>query len=782
MADLKDVGVMFDMPNQNISYSDKMKNDCSWGKLTMNAIVGRSTFTTNSWKLWLKKLYDYYNGNVDIEDYKLITEPFGKPIEGDWADVENYPIIKTKIDLLRSEYSKRPKKDMVYVVNEDVITQKTEELNQRINQSLQEQFVQRLNELGVNTGVETQQQPPPERLVQELEESYLDKRAIDGQNAINYIKSHQKLDEKYDLGFFHWLVSGEIYTYRSVEHNEPVVEVVNPLDLDFDKDPDVMFVEDGDWVVRRKYMHPSSIIDFLYDDLTPDEIKYIDSLAIQGPALTSNSAIIYDRSTSFKHWSRLIEVLHVCWKSRKKIGILDYIDEFGQPQTMEVDELYTPTPDQEVTWYWVNEAWEGYRIGTQMFKRIRPIPVQRGSLDNVSKCKLPYNGRILSNVNSRSISLVSLGVPYQKLYNATFHRLKLAMAKMKDDMALIDINWRPANWSMDKWLEYADRVSMLFVDYSKDSVKMNATHQTRLQLASQTISMYTELLKFIKEEWDEVCGITRQREGQVNTSETVGGVERSVLQSSLITETYFMLFEQFRQRDLEAMIDYSKLAWINGKKTSFVMPESGKMVYLDINPEEYAETEFGIAVSNSSKEQEKLGNIKQLAQPMMQNGIAASAIAEVLDSESISEAKTRLKVAEKKLQEYEQVKAQQEMQNEAALEDKKKEALELQHNYILEQIDRKGEWELRKAELTALGIDEGPNAPDIIEQAKLGFEERKFNTEMALKQKEMAANQYNDDKRMAHEKEMKDKEVALKEKEIASKEKIARSKPKPKTK
>lgn len=777
MENTNQVGMMFDIPNQNISYADKIKDDNKWGKLTINAVIGRSTFTTNSWKLWLKKLYDYYNGNIDINDYKLITEPFGKPIEGEWADVENYPIIKPKVDLLRSEYNKRPKKDMVYVVNDDVVTNMTESLNDELNKSLETLFVNKLNELGVPTGVESEEVELPERVKENFESTYLDKRAINGQKAINYIKVHQHLDEKLDLNFFHALVAGEIYSKKDVVHNEVTYETVNPLDIDFDKDPDLQFVEDGDWVVRRKYMHPSSIIDTFYDKLNEEDVKMIDTLAIQGPAITSNSAIYFDRSTGFKQWSRLIEVMHVCWKSRKKIGIVDFIDEFGQPQSLEVDELYKATPDQKLTWYWVSEVWEGYRIGTTLFVGIRPIPNQRANLDNLSKCKLPYNGRVMSNVNSTNISLVSLGLPYQKLYNATFHRMKLAMAKMKDDMALIDINWKPLNWSMDKWLEYADRVSMLFVDYSKDSVKMNATHQTRLQLASQTIKLYTDLLGFIKQEWDELCGITRQRQGQINSSETVGGVERAVLQSSLITETYFTLFEQFKQRDLEGLLDYSKLAWINGKKASYVMPESAGIMYLDIDGSLHSETEYGIAVSDSSKEQERVNTIKQLAQPMMQNGIAASAIAEVLDSDTIAQAKTKLKVAERKLQEYEQFVAKQQQEGNMALEEKRKEALALQQEYALEQINRKGEWDMRKAELTALAIDEGDDNLAIQESMiEAGLREK----ELAIKNKEIDSNIINDLSRQKHEKELKDKELEIKREEMKSKEKIANSKPKPK--
>jgi hypothetical protein len=45
-----------------------------------------------------------------------------------------------------------------------------------------------------------------------------------------------------------------------------------------------------------------------------------------------------------------------------------------------------------------------------------------------------------------------------------------------------------------------------------------------------------QLLEFIKQEMSEVMGITQQREGQISNRETVGGVERSVLQSSHSTE------------------------------------------------------------------------------------------------------------------------------------------------------------------------------------------------------------------------------------------------------
>jgi hypothetical protein len=776
---MSEVQYISDIPNQNISYAAKVKDDYDWGRKTMLAYIQRSSFSTNTYKMWLKKLYDYYNGHIDIEDYKLVTAPFGKEIEGDWADVKNYPIIKPKVDLLRGEFSKRPKDMTVYVVNDDVNNKMLEELNKQINDNLEQQFINTLNEAGVDTGVPSQEVPTPEYIKEQFESSYRDKRAIVGQHAINFISQYNKLDEVFDVAWFDWMVTGEVYTRKGVEHNEVFEEVVNPLDIDYDKDPDLQFIEDGDWVVRRKYMLPSSIIDIFYDDLTMDEINQIETLAIQGPAFSTTSPFLYDRTVPFKAYSRLIEVLHVEWKSKKKIGIVDFVDEMGQPQSLEVTEDYTKTEGQTLKWYWVNEVWEGYRIGTTLYKRIRALENQRNSIDNPSKCKLSYNGRVFSNRNSRNISMVTLGIPYQVLYNATMHRLKLAMAKMKDDMVILDINLKPKNWDIDKWLLMADQTSIMFADYAKEGVNRSNNTQSRLQIASSTIQAYIELLKFIKQEWDEVCGITKQREGQITSSETVGGVERAVVQSSLITEVYFAYFDQFKEREYQGLLDWSKLAWINGKKTSFVMPETAKTIYIDIDGVEHSESEYGIFVTKSSKLQEKIKMVQSIAQPLAQNGTPGSTIVEILESDNLADIKMKLRAAEVKMQEYSQMKEKAQQEHEQQVVQMQGQQADRNQQYILEQIDRKGEWDMRKTELTALGMDEGDDNA-AIQKAMIdaGLKEK----ELQIKNREIDANQFNDDKRMAHESRMKQEEVKIKEKEMANKLAIAKSKPKTGTK
>lgn len=748
------------IPIQRISYAEKMKDDCAWGKECVEAYVRLASFGSTSYKLYLKKLYDYYNGHIDEADYTLVTQPYGIHRENFPAEIRNFNIIKPKVDLLRGEYAKRPDTFTVVVKNEDVVSVKLSELNEVLNKTLEQIFINKLNAAGVETGVPSQEVKTPPEVAREFEINYRDKRAITGQRAISYIKSFNHMEEWLDIAFLDWMTTGEVYTYRYINQNEPEYEVVNPLDIDYDKDPDLLFVEDGDWVTRRKYMHASSVIDFFYDVLTAEEVKELERSMhhIDGQFFLP-FAYLQDRAQMFRNYGRLIEVIHVCWKSRKKIGILSYLDEMGQPQQIEVTEDYKPNKEagETIEWLWVNEVWQGYKIDGKYYKRMEPLVIQRGSMDNYSSCKLPYNGRTLSNRNSRNISLVSLGVPYQVTYNIVKYRLELVVAKMKDTIGLIDINVIPKGWDIDKFMYYLDATGLGFVDYNKEGVKLNPQHQTAINLASQTISLYIELLDFIRTEWDDLCGITKQRQGAISSSETVGGVERAVVQSSLTTEIYFRLFDQLKQRDYEALLDYSKIAWINGKKTSFVLGDTAKTLYLDIDGLTHSETEYGIVVSNSAKEVDKFQKMEALAQAFTQNGTPASTIAELFDSENFAEIKNKLKEAEainsqaqQAMEEAKNAKITEQIQANMQIEDNRL-------KFEADQREKDREIKVRVAEINAMGFAEDKdtndnNVPDVLELEKLRTQERmqntKLNIEQKMQDKEIAAKERIEDKKL----------------------------------
>jgi len=679
------------IPQQKLPLSKKNKK---WRESCVEAYIELSQYGVNERKDDLKRLYDYYNGVIYEDDYRYVTQPYGKSRTNFPSKMRNYPIIKPIIDLLLGEKSKRPLNYTVTVQNGDAVSQKESAKQQAIYQNLQQRFIQALAQSNpdILQNLESPDDiPMPKEIADQFENSYVDNRAIKGQHAITYIMQSQEVYDKLQKAWFHFLVSGEVYTHRGVRNKEPFYEVLNPIDIDYDKDPDIEFVEDGDWALVRKYVHASSVIDSFYESLTEEQVLELEEPRQSDP----ESYLLYRRARAGSdpntYRNRLIEVVTVYWKSRKRIGFLEYMDpETGAMEEMEVDETFRLPKEMKdmgakVTYLWVNEVWEGTRIDGRFYININPVANQRISIDNASTCKLPINGRKYSDINADNISLVSLGIPYQLNYNIFKYRMELAIARSKDIISQFDINMIPKKWDMDKFMYYVEGTGIAWVDYNKEGIQLNPQHQSVLDMSIKTISQYITLLESILNEWEKISGVSRQRQGTIGAYEGKASSQQAILQSSHITEDIFRKFARLEQRDLQALLDYSKEAWLTGKQGMFVMPD-GTTDFLDLDTLQHMESNYGIFVSDAGKDQQRLDQIKGLAQAMIQNGTKASMVAEMFESENFSQIKGKLKAAEKAAEELEQ--AQQQAQQQQAQQQMQIQQQEMERASIDKEKDR----------------------------------------------------------------------------------------------
>ena len=718
------------IPQQKLSLK---KKNTKWREACVEAYIDLSTAGYSERRDWLKSLYDYYNGVIDDADYRYVLKPYGKTRDNFPSKMRNYPIIKPIIDLLLGEKSKRPLNYTVTVQNSDAITIKKQAKMQLMLQNFQQQFVNQMNASGEDTGVPSQEVELPEHIAKMFESTYNDQRAIKGQQALNYILQSQEIYDKFQKAWFHFLISGEVYTYRGVRSNEPFYDVLNPLDVDYDMDPDLDFVEDGDWALVRKYVHASTIIDHYRDYLDESQI-----LRLENPENASMDSYLTVSSRADDremYRERLIEVVNVYWKSRKKIGFLRYEDpDTGEIEEVEIQEGFKLPQEfkdsgAELEWEWINQVWEGTRIDGNMYVNIQPVENQRTSMDNPSKCKLPINGRKYSDLNSRNISLVSLGIPYQLNYNIYKYRLELSIAKSKDIVAQFDINMIPKKWDLDKFMYYVEGTGIAWVDYNKEGIQLSPQHQSVLDMSIKTIAQYIQLLESIMLEWEKVSGVNRQRQGQVGAYEGKATSQQAIVQSSHITEDLFRKFSRLEQRDMQALLDYSKEAWIAGKKGMYVMSD-GTPEFFDLESLNHMESEYGIFVSDSGKDQDKLDTLKQLAQSMVQNGVPASTIAEMVDADSFSQIKEKIKNAEAQQQQLQQ--AQQEAEQQAQQQQAQLKAQELENENMNNEKDR--QTKIKVAEIAA----ESRMAGDQLNMQKAMSDSTLKSNQASLKEKEHA--------------------------------------------
>ena len=767
------------IPRQKLSLR---KKDKKWRESCVEAFIDLSNqgtgYSTN--KDNLKRLYDYYNGTIDEDDYKHVLKPYGKSRSNFPSKMRNFPIIKPIIDLLLGEKSKRPLNFSVVVKNADSISLKEEALNEQIYQNLSQMMINQMNARGIETGIDSQEIELPQHIAEQFQSTYVDNRAIKGQSAINYILQEQEIDDKLNQAWFHFLVSGEAYTHRGVRNGEPFYEVLNPIDVDYDLDPDLEFVEDGDWALVRKYMHASTVIDHHYEDLTDQQV-----LELEEPRHAEADSYLLYASSAGKdpnaYRNRLVEVINVYWKSRKRVGFLSFIDPMtGQLEEMSVEDGFRmPSELKElggkIEWIWTNEVWEGTRIDGRMFININPIPNQRISLDNMSTCKLPINGRRYSDVNAQNISLVSLGIPFQLTYNVYKYRLELAIARSKDVIAQFDINMIPKKWDMDKFMYYVEGTGIAWVDYNKEGIQLNPQHQSVLDMSIKTIEQYIGLLESIMLEWEKLSGVNRQRQGQIGSYEGKATSQQAIVQSSHITEDLFKKFNRMEERDLQALLDYSKEAWITGKKAAFMMPD-GTQEFLDIDSMEHMESNYGIFITDSGKEQEKMEMIKQLSQSMIQNGVPASTIVEMLDAESFASIKAKIGQVEKQQQELAAKQQEAEMAAQQGQLEQAQQKMQLEAED--KQKDRDAQIEIAK--IHAADNNQRVQLDTIQGTQEIEVKHKDADTRRKQAEEQERSNRADENIKRA-ELGIKKRETNIKNKDVNNKLKIAKEKPKPKS-
>jgi len=712
------------IPRQRIPLSKKSKK---WREDCVEAFINLSKFGVSERRSYLKSLYDYYNGVIDEQDYRYVLKPYGKTRSNFPSKLRNYPIIKPIIDLLLGEKAKRPLNYTVTVKNGDATSIKEEEKNKMLLQLASNMFTQRMQ---AGRGEEEGEAPqPPEQLLQEFERSYVDRRAIKGQAAMNYIMQSEEVKDKFLKNFFHFLVCGETYSHKGVVRNEPFYDVLNPLDIDYDKDPDLEFVEDGDWAMVRKYAHASTVIDIFGEYLNDQQV-----LELENPNQASaDSYLLYRSEASGSdeniYRNRLVECITVYWKGRKRIGFLEYPDPAtGLMEETIVEEGFRLTREMremgaKVRYEWVNEVWEGTRIDGRFFVNINPLSNQRTSLDNPSRCKLPVNGRKYSDINSDNISLVSLGIPFQLNYNIFKYRMELAIARSKDIIAQFDINMIPKKWDMDKFMYFVEGTGIAWVDYNKEGIQLSPQHQSVLDMSIKTIGQYLQLLESIQLEWEKISGVNRQRQGGIGPYEGKAASQQAIVQSSHITEDLFRKFARFEQRELQGLLDYSKEAWVNGKKGMYVMPDNTIEMF-DIESLQYMESEYGIFVSDAGREQDKLDQARALGQAMVQNGVPASAVLDLFDSENYTGIKDKIKKAERAQKELEQ--AQQQAQQQQAQQQMQMQQQQMQMDALEKDKDR--QVEIEKALIAAEAKDQS---------GKFNLDMEKMIREFELKEKEI---------------------------------------------
>jgi len=724
------------LPSQQKTSSQK---DKQWKEQCVDAIIEMASNHDSSSKRARKSFRDLYDGVINDSNYEDVLKPFGKDREN-MPNITNYNIVKPLVDILTGEKQKRPISDSVTSSNDDVVSKYREKLFEKFKQAIYKEFMRELKQQGSGKEIDY------EEFAEEFSKSYSDERTIRGQHSLNYLRYSKNLNYKLKKAFKGFLIDGIITVVVELIDDELFIDFPDNLQISFDPDQEIEFIEDGSWAMRRRsttHTHIlrryGSALQDKYGKKVIAEIESSNGENAEGTLMVSDVDNGTGKNEGPQNIFPEIEYFNVWWVSQKKVGIVEGIDPTtGQFYINDVEDGYKPAEYEEVEWYWDEEVWRGTRIDNSYYVNVEPVPVQRSMLSRNGGNKLPINGRVYSDYYKRPISLVSIVKPYQYLFNVYMYRLERAIAKSRDTIAVFDINFLPSKFeSFDEFFYWMDKTGIAFVDYNKENYRGSPTHQSYIDLTAKSIGSYIELLRFILEAVERLTGINPQRQGQVGAYEGKGTTERAVIQSSHITEDYFFKFGQFEQVFFQSLLDYSKAAWLDGKKLHY-HSDGNKAEFYEIDGIQHLESEYNVFVTNDIRDLDDLEQMRGLAQAMVQNGAPMSAVAETIRSRNFAELKNKIQDMEKAQAQRSQQMREMEEQIEKEKADLEKENMQHERNIKQMEIDGK----LQEAQMKQTlpeddSFDKKKHEDDIrLKERELSEKERSNKADEAIKRKQ----------------------------------------------
>ena len=468
-------------------------------------------------------------------------------------------------------------------------------------------------------------------------------------------------------------------------------------------------------------------------------------------------SMILDQGEDVQTWGEgeLMRVTTVYWKTQRKVGHLTRIKEDGEIIQEIIDETYKITEKpvydtsifknkkkenllqgEHVEWIWINEVWGGVKIGPNLpafwrsnigeninpiyvgINRTKPgrVPFQFKGNNTLYGCKLPVEGRVFSDRNTRSTSLVDLMKAYQVGYNMVNNQIADILVDELGTVIMFDQNALPRHSMGEDWGKnnYAKAYvamkdfQMLPLDTSITNTE-NATnfnhYQTLNMEQTGRLMSRIQLANYFKQQAFDSIGVNPQRLGAPVSQQTATGVTQALNQSYAQTETYFTQHsDNLMPRVHQMRTDLAQFYYSSNPslRLQYISSEAEK-VNFTINGTDLLLRDFNVFATTRTNHRAILDQLKQMALTNNTTGASIYDLGNIIKAESIAEVSDILKDAETKqlAQRQQEMQQQQQMQQEQLQAKQQEEQMKLQ--FEQQENDKERQKDITVAEIRAAG-------------------------------------------------------------------------------
>ena len=672
---------------------------------------------------------------------EMITRPF-KPVTKDLS-----PMTVTLRDKKRNELIKQ-------YVEANILNPIREKVSLRVQERLQGQDI-------FNMPIEQQQQlrqefeqevvsMTPEDIVDFMQNDYKAPTEQVAQKLMNFVIERQDVKHKIDQGAKHAIAVGEEYYYVGIEHGEPVLKLVNPKFFKWTGSRDNEWSHKGTWATYEQWLTYEDALQKHAEDLKNKDLeelecmispigvyKHMNSHKVNNLENRTIFELSYDEDgkeygnpnlktkagqnslksiyakVSEKYGKEYgegmsdygVREVHVVWREKRLLKKVTRIQN-NKEENFWVAENYKRQPqDIEVKNVWVDEIWEGTRLGMHgdhgIYVNIRPLPYQYRSIYNPFNVDLPYYGKKYRTHqgNSKNISPVDLGKSWQKEFDVEMTRIKTDLATNTGNVFTMMMNMKPDNWKWQDWLNVMKRAGILLLDPHKHGLN-NVDPQMMRSINIGKVSDLAgriQLLDFYRSNLIQAMYFNPSRIGAIGQYATNTNIQASSTASYNQTEDFFETHRIIVEKALNALMSRSKMVYKNS-------PELIQHIFSDIEYTDFIMSpdfwysEMGVYIKNSINDIQQIELLRGRMLEFIQNGMSFEGILGLVLADTKGEISTIMRKETKRLDRIRQenIAAQQQdtqakLAAEAAIEKEKREFDYLKHTEVLQSQEYRTE-------------------------------------------------------------------------------------------
>ena len=490
---------------------EKQKNK-DWYKFQADRIIPAQTTAMVEDYEEMKKLYEFKNNDLtrwkeEVAYYCGSLEEYGATEE----EIVPYNPIPNKIEVLKGDMLSRGNNFKVILLTAKAIQTKNKDLYNKIVEKVNTELRLVIEEQTAK--LEGMAEQEVQQYIQQLREelspedinikNYQSENEILANKLLQFTLFDQEVNTKRLETLEDTVVADRFYLYNGWKHGKPYIEVLNPLNVGFHKNPNSPYIQHSDWVWHRDEITVADALQIYGNQLTDDECmeimqyghtvnaidkrhmtepvfdhtRYLSLLETLGERTQKGVGLHQGTSLTNINFTSTLWRVHLEFKAFQEVVFLTVTDEYNEPITITLDKKADIIPsyadkikytnkwfqeDEKYMWtdemgnsyeaeiLWIPRRYEVTKLGNDIIVDARLVPNQPDyGEDPWSRFELSYKGGILNSRNAKTISMMQRALPSAFQYMSVKRVQDRELAAYVGMERVVDVDQVPDELALD---------------------------------------------------------------------------------------------------------------------------------------------------------------------------------------------------------------------------------------------------------------------------------------------------------------------------------------------